>query len=395
MTQTPRSLARAGFTLVELLVTLIVLSLIMASTVGFFKSQNQAFIQGSQKMDMLQTARFSVSQVERVMRTLGAGVTGQQPMLVYGDSNVVAFNTDYTENDTTNFRWAVYFDPGLDSTQSYAWDLANATSIPTTSYIYPPQTFRQANGALSPAETMIFFLVPDTSTSRTDDYVLYQQVNNWPPEMVSRNVLKYPSRPFFQYFSKRSNPVSTGVGDTLFAVPSANLPLIRRLLAPTFTSTDTANALRPDGISGIRINFRITNGLTGSKERLRDISTMVDAPNNGVPAPYTCGRAPFPPATFTAVADTAIGSGRVWLRWTPSVDQNSGELDVWQYIVYRRADTATVWEDPLMTIKRDTSTTYQVLVGGNIPGIAYDFGVASEDCTPLQSTIPVLTVTAP
>ena len=96
-----RGSGRAGFSLVELLVTLVVLSMIMGTTVMFFQSQNKAFITGSEKIDLFQNARYAISQTERIIRTMGAGVTGQQPMLVYGGNDVVAFNTDYTENDTS------------------------------------------------------------------------------------------------------------------------------------------------------------------------------------------------------------------------------------------------------------------------------------------------------
>ena len=106
---------RAGFTLPEVMVTLVILSFIMAAAVGVFRSQNQAFIKGSQRMDALQNERYAVGTVERVLRTLGTGVSGAQPMLIYGGNDVVAFNTDYAENDTTASRWAVSFNPDADT----------------------------------------------------------------------------------------------------------------------------------------------------------------------------------------------------------------------------------------------------------------------------------------
>lgn len=384
--------ARAGFSLVELLVTLIVLSMIMGTTVLFFQSQNKAFIKGGEKMDLLQNARYSVSQVERILRTLGAGVTGQQPMMVYGANDVVAFNTDYTEVDTTNYRWAVNWNPSVAATDAEAWTVGNATVIPNSTYTYPAQTFLLGNGAPSPAETKIFWFAPDSSTSRTDDYILWERSNAGTQEYIAKNILAYPSRPFLEYFMARR--LGTGL-DTVVIASGSLLPLKRLVLQPSFTSTDTANAVRPDSVRAIRINLRITNGKTGSEERTRDFSQVMQVPNNGLPSPNVCGRSPMPPNSFNAVQDTVVGGGTIFLNWTRSPDHGNGEYDVRQYVLYQRDDTATVWKDPLMMIRADTTTAYSIRLGGLVPGQAFDFGIAAQDCTPSQSTILLVTQTAP
>ena len=181
--------SQAGFSLVELLVTLVVISMIMGTTVLFFQNQNKAFIKGSEKMDLLQNARYTVTQLERLVRTLGAGVTGQQPMMVYGGNDVIAFNTDYLETDTTNYRWAVNFNPSIAPALGTAWTIGNAGTIPNSSYIYPPQTFLLGNGAPSPAETKIFWFSADSTTTRTDDYILWERTNTGTAEYIARNIL--------------------------------------------------------------------------------------------------------------------------------------------------------------------------------------------------------------
>ena len=385
--------AEAGFTLVELLVTLIVLTMIMGTTVLFFQHQNKSFITGTEKMDLLQNARFSVSQVERILRTLGSGVTGEQPMLVYGANNVVAFNTDYTENDTTDYRWAVNWNPSVSDEAAMAWAVGDASVIPMSSpaYTYPPKTFTLGNGAPSPAETKIFWFSPDSTTTRSDDYILWERTNNGAPEYVARNILPYPSRPFFEYFLARR---LAGGGDDFVIVPSGLLPLKRVVLQAGFSATDTANAVRPDSVRAIRINFQITNGKTGTAERKRLFSQLIQVPNNGLPTPTVCGRSPLQPASISAAPDVA-GSGVVFLRWTRSPDDGNGEHDVRQYIVYQRDDTATVWREPLLMVVADTTTNFEVPIGGLTSGAAYDFGVAAQDCTPSTSTIVQLTQTAP
>ena len=57
------------------------------------------------------------------------------------------------------------------------------------------------------AELIIYFFEPDTSTTREDDYVLKRKVNTADPEVLSRNLLKQGSTPFFRYFRKRTTRV--------------------------------------------------------------------------------------------------------------------------------------------------------------------------------------------
>jgi hypothetical protein len=234
----------------------------------------------------------------------------------------------------------------------------------------------------------MFYFQADASTTRTDDYILYQQVNGGTPQIVARNILAHPSgKPFFEYFQRQT--ISTG--DTLITEPTSNLPLKRTVV--TSSTTDTAGATRPDSIRAIRMNIRFTNGQTGTAERFRDVQTMVQVPNNGIPLPTVCGRNPLAPATLTVV-DTAWGSGKVWLTWDRSTDQDSGEQDVLQYILYRKVQGASTWADPLEIVRRTPGqATYTQMIAGNTPGTAYTFGVSAQDCTPSESSITTLNVT--
>lgn len=382
-----------GFTLPELLVTLTVFGIVMAAAVGFFQAQNRAFQSGTQRLDILQNTRYSLGQLEHLLRTVGMGTVGDQPMLVYGHDNVIAFNSDYTENDTTDFRWAVNFNPTVPNSQALAWDAATATTIPLSTYIYPPQTFRMPNGSQAPAETIIFYFQLDTDTPRGDDYALYQQVNADPPELVARNILPYPGRPFFEYLMRRRS----GGGDTIMVTPAGLLPLIRRPLSTATNATDSANYIRPDSVRAVRVNLRVTNGLSGSDERYRDVSSIVSTPNNGLPHPNVCGRSPFAATGFTAIPDPVggPGSGRVELTWTPSIDETGGERDVWQYVVYSRPSGGLTWDDPVAIIQRDTLPIYTFAIGGYTPGATYEFAVAAQDCTPALSSLVTSTVVAP
>ncbi len=380
-----------GFTLIELLVAIVVMGFVTAGTLSLFTSQSRAFRDNSDRFDLVQNVRGAVEIGERVMRTMGAGSTGDQPVLVYGSANVLAFNTDYVEPDTVSMRWAAYFNINVPAADGIAWDVASASAIPNSSpsYTYPPKTYRMGNGSVSPAETYIFYFELDATTARTDDYALVHRVNNGTAEVVSRSILPLPGKPFFEYLMQRV--LSTG--DTLLLVPTSLQPLIRRPLISGITAVDSANYVRPDSVRAVRLNFRVTNGHTGSAERVRDVTTTVEVPNNGIPMPSVCGRAPIEPSTLTVV-DTVPGSGRVWLTWDRSVDQDAGEQDVRQYILFRRLAAAATWSDPIVVTRAELAqATYTIELAGNLTGTAYTFGIAAQDCTPLQSPIRTVNIT--
>ena len=92
--------------------------------------------------------------------------------------------------------------------------------------------------------------------------------------------------------------------------------------------------------------------------------------------------------------DTIPGSGRLWFTWTSSVDQDGGEHDVLQYILYRKLQGATTWADPLVVVRRVAGQgTYSQEISGNIVNTAYTFGISAQDCTPSESSITTLNVT--
>lgn len=390
----PRSRATAGFTMTELLIAMTMTLAIAGAAWSLFRAQNRAFMSNSDRFDMVQNARGAIEGAERVIRTMGAGTPNTQPVLVYGAANVLSFNSDYIEQDTSDMRWAAYYNPDTPTDQSVAWLVAGAGTIPNSSpsYSYPSETYRLGNGAISPAETYTFYFAADAATSRSDDYVLYERVNNGSDEIIARNILAHPSgRPFFEYLMQR---VLT-TGDTLLLVPNNLLPLKRRIVTSAVTSgTDSADYVRPDSVRAVRMNFRLTNGRSGSEERFRDVTTTIEVPNNGILLPTVCGRSPIPPATLTAVNVGGAGSGRLDITWPKSDDQDGAEQDVTQYILYRRLAAATEWADPLIIVKAVANqASYTVSISDNVPGTAYTFGIASQDCTPAMSTFQLLNIT--
>lgn len=377
--------SRTGFTLVELLIAIVMLSIIMAATISLFSSQSANFRKGTSNYDLMQNARGVMEVTERIIRTMGSGTSGDQPMLVYGDNEVLAFNADYAEADTTDMRWATNFNPDMTETETTAWLLDDAGAIPNSSFSYPPQTYRVGSDLrVSPAETYIFYFVPDPSTARSDDYMLMQRINAGQAEIVGRSILHHPNgKPFFEYHLERE---TSGL-PTIITASGALLPLVNRPLSTATNSADSASFSRPDSVRTIRLHYTVSNGKSGTDERKRDVTASIALPNNGVPLPSICGRAPFGPASITAANVAPAGSGRVNLTWTRSSDQDGGEKDVLQYLVYRKSVTATQWTDPLAVIRATHGTaSYSMEIAGNLPDSNYTFGISAQDCTPNTSS---------
>src|SRR5262249_13139186 len=136
-----RLASRAGMTMVELLIAMTMAAAVMGAVFSLFRSQSRTFGSNQQRYDMLQNSRGALEEAERVMRKMGAGVPSTQPVLIYGDKNVLAFNADYIEQDTVDTRWAAYFNAEAPSTETIAWDVSSAGTIPTTSYTYPTTNY--------------------------------------------------------------------------------------------------------------------------------------------------------------------------------------------------------------------------------------------------------------
>src|SRR5690606_34436072 len=185
---------RQGATLIELVVGLAIMGFLVSAILSFVRQQEMAFGSGSGRMAALQNYRFAADVLERNLRTAGTGIVPGQPFLVYADSATIAFNADYATNDSADV-FAVYRDLGASDEEVGSLTRARRYTLPQTSFAYPDSTYRDG-GATSAAETIIFYFVPDASTPRSDDFILYRRVNDRPAEVVARNLLRDEGRPF-------------------------------------------------------------------------------------------------------------------------------------------------------------------------------------------------------
>ena len=368
----------AGFTLVELLISLVVFSAVMAGTLGFLRSQGRAMSLGSDRMNAVQNLEFALTTMQQRLRAAGANLPDAQPALIYAGTNVVAFNADFATN-LPNDPFAVYYDPDVPAGAVTALTKAQSITLPLTTVAYPDTSY-VIGGINSPAETIIFFVAPDSSTARADDYALFEQVNGGPPSLVSRNIIGSPTTVYFEYYRL----TRVGGAISLDSLPAAKLPL-RHSVPIHFALADTGAAAVIDSVRGIRVTFTVSNGQSGKAERRYTLVRFMELPNVGIATRRTCGDAPILGTTLTATGITQVdGTPAVRLAWNPATDEYGGEKDVVQYVIWRKRVTDLTWGTPYLSLPAG-NPTYVYDDAAVTSGATYQYQLAAADCTPSSS----------
>ncbi|HEX7242447.1 MAG TPA: prepilin-type N-terminal cleavage/methylation domain-containing protein [Longimicrobiaceae bacterium] len=371
----------SGMTLLELMVAVVLTALVVLPAIAFLRQQEAAFSFGTGRMAVLQNHRFVTDALERDLRTVGSGVPATQPFLVYAGTDVVAFNADYAARDPGDV-FAIYVDTAAPPASVQALGRSRRFRLPQTSFLYPDTSYFQ-RGINSPAETILFFFAPDSTTARTDDFVLFRQVNDLPPGVVGRDLLATPGKPFFEYHQLIESDTAAGRVET---VASSWLPL-RHSAKMHRSAADTGVAARIDRVRAVRVSFTATNGDTGSRAQSRDVSRLIRLPNAGLATLQTCGEAPQLASALSA-APVTLSSGErvVELAWTQGADENGGEKDVVRYVIWRKTQPGADWGDPYLSIPAGRSS-YSYQDGDVAPGTTYYYAVAAQDCTPSISSL--------
>ncbi len=380
---------RAGFSLVELMIGLVLMSFIMGSTVAVFRSQSQNFRMGGQRLELSQNGRYALATVDRVLRTAGAGVSSQQPMFIYGGNDVVAFNANYSSDVPDNC--AVNTNPDAPAGAIDIMTTAAATAIPNSSpaFSYPAVNYVSTGCR---AETYVFYFRPDsTTTTISTDYMLLLKINGMAPEMVANNLEAYPGRPFFEYYVHPRSLLSPARDSLVLANAAGSgitLPIVHTLSAHG-AAGDTAGSTTAlaDSVKSVRINIRVTNGLTGTDKRYADMATSVKLSNNGLVQLQSCGDAPlFLGGSLNVAANGGGTPPAITLTWPASVDETSGQTDVTQYNVYRRYVADPSWGSAYTAIPAGGVANYTFVDGGVEADSTYAYAVTAQDCNPTESS---------
>jgi prepilin-type N-terminal cleavage/methylation domain-containing protein len=379
---------RAGMTLVELLVALTIFGVVISTSVAFMAYQNTAFQNGVHRLVTLRNLRYAIGTLSQDLETLGTNVPNAQPTLFYGDEDAVAFSSDYATNIAHN-PFAVFYDP--DAPTGHVSAPIGGFSIPNSSASIPDTTYEFTPGIRSPAEILLFFVVPDTGTTRTDDYRLMRQVNDNTPETIARNLLQSGTDPFFSYHYLTDD----GSGNLEVAELPDSLMPVRHVATFHLSAADTGASARADSVRAIRVRFVATNGLTGAEEETAELERLIALPNAGFGQLVTCGSSPLlGTGLLASVVALPTGEPAVDLNWSAAIDETGGEEDVVGYVIWRREAGSTDWGEPYRAIPAGASP-YSHQDAAIESGKTYEYALAAQDCTPSLSSLRVSAAVTP
>jgi hypothetical protein len=335
----------------------------------------------------VQNARFGHDILRQELRAAGTNVVDAQPLIVYADDSVFAFNADLLTNlvDSGLFTGAIYVDPYASDAEASAATTSSPFVIPNSSFAYPLADYSSVMGTVGEAETITFYFTADTTTSESDDFLLMRKVNAEPAEIVASGLTRAGSAPFFRFWydPARYDPAADG----LELIPGNWLPLAKtvatRGAAP---DTGTSATTRIDQIRAVEVVYEAARKAGGDREEIR---YTIAVPNVGADrAVRACGRPPLPPNAPSAVYNA--DSAAVFLTWPKAVDDGGGEDDTLRYVLWRRPIGAPNWGTPLATVGAAAATlSYSYKDGGITPGAGnqYQYVLAVQDCTPNLSTL--------
>lgn len=381
---------RRGFTIAEMIVAMSLMGVLLALSTQLFRKQSTAVSTQAGRLDAQQNSRFALSALDRELRVAGVGVVDAQPMIVAAGPLSITFNADLVAPDTSDLG-AVYINPDVDSAAADAMKPAEKLTLPGTTKQYPDSLYMQNTGVPSLAETISYWLSRDSTSSKTNEYVLFRRVNGRPAKMVARGIIYNSSDTIFQYFK----------GDTtgaLSPISSAFLPLVHTA-AIHGAPNDTGRSALTDSIRQVKVQFTsVFHDARTGKDTYRRLQTTIHIMNAGLIHHSTCGQPPLgvtPTATVTAANGTTIFQPYVTLTWNASVDDGTGENDVVRYAIYRRIDTVAAFDQPIASVPAG-SASYSFNDSDVLSGQNWVYGVAAQDCTPQSSPIGTSsTVTIP
>ena len=371
--------SRLGFTLVELLVSMLLMMIIVAVTVQTFRRSSDLLASQAGSLEAQANARFAISSIDRDLRVAGVGTVAAQPMLVQAANTAITFNVDLVSRATGD-PIAVYIDTSADSAGTSAMRTTSPITLPNSSFTYPESTYYQSTGILAGAETISYYLAKDSTTSLSTEYILWRRVNNMTPRVVATGIQYAPGDTVFQYFRVTA-------ADTLAPVPTSTLPLYHWASAHGSTADTGAYAII-DSIRSVRVTINAVYHDPRSGDVLRPLRTTIRLLNAGLAPRTSCGQVPQGVSPSTVTSTAGASAPFVKLTWSPSADDGAGENDVYRYVIFRRPDTATVFNQPYASVPAG-SPSYTFTDNAVNHGDRWIYGVAAQDCTPSTSATGV------
>ena len=165
---------------------------ILGMSTQLFRKQSNAVSSQAGRLDAQQNSRFALSAIERELRVAGVGVADAQPILVQAGALAITFNADLVSPDTGDLG-AVYINPDADSAGVDLLRTNEKITLPGTTKLYPDTNYMQNTGVPSNAETISFWLSQDSTSTHSNEYILFRRVNARPPKVVARGIIYDPA----------------------------------------------------------------------------------------------------------------------------------------------------------------------------------------------------------
>lgn len=358
---------RRGFTLVEMLISVVVMTIVTAAAASFYQFQGRALKSASGRLESVQNLRYVENIIDRELRLAG-GVPGQ-PLIVMAHPLAVVFNVNLVTR-VAGDRSAVYYNPNADSLATESFDSSRALPLPVAGRVYPTQNYNDASGNRSGAETIAYYLLPDPSSGRNDIYTLFRRVNDRDSTVVARDIqVPTDTAYFFRYWR-------TDATGTLSQIPNASLPIYWD------NAAHITDSLR---VVDMRINTWYHDP-HANKDIIRGVQTSTKLLNAGLLTQATCGSAPLPASSVVATLqlDSTGTPAAVHVTWNASPEETGGEKDVALYMIQRRASSSTGDWTTLANLPANASATYsyddRALSSGS-----WTWAIVAQDCSPSNS----------
>ena len=156
------------------------------------------------------------------------------------------------------------------------------------------------------------------------------------------------------------------------------------LVTPPELPASYTSTLMIDSIRAVQVTYKVSNGDTGSAQRIQSFSLTSALPNLAAPELQTCGNSPQPVPSVTATASGSTGNDSVTVTWPPSPDEWGGERDIMRYIVWRRLATDSTWNNPFTSVPNG-EVSYTIVDLTAPDGVGVEYAVSAQDCTPAFS----------
>lgn len=361
--------ARAGMTLVELLVSLAMSGVVVGSMLSFFVVQTRGSRLAGLRVEAVQRARFAAELLRREASLAGSGIPDAQPLVVYAGPDDFVFSADLASS-TPGDRVAIYHWPGAPLTETEGAD-SGSIALPNSQHY--PQRWYGPGGSPGFAETVRFSFV----STGDGGHALVRAVNSQPADTLLRHLDRVAGRDFFTY----------SLMDEESRLRDLGADPVWHSAAEHGSAADTAGSARADSIKLVEIAFtvRVQSRRPGESVN-RPIVLGVALANAGLIRNAACGDPPQLAVAPTVRVTDADPPG-ITVRWPAALDETGGEQDVIQYTLYRREADATV-PRPIASLPPGSDAQGYTYTDSDVEaGKTYVYLLGATDCTPTQSAL--------